>query len=652
MPRTRRRHAFTIVLILIGAAIVYLIGNERVPLWDRDEPRYAQTSRQMLRSGDWVVPRLLDEVRTAKPVLIYWCQASAMRLLGENEFAARLPSAVAMLMTLTVLALVIWRAVGPRRALWTTLILASSGLAIAAAKLCITDAVLLLWVLVAELCLIWIYLNRAPWWTPLLMWLAIALAGLTKGPVVLGILLTTIIALAVLDRVGGGRWGEAIRWWPRTRPLVGVVILALVCGPWIYLVERRAPGFLRTSIWHDVITRARSGLDGHTGPPGYYLASIWLTYFPWSLLLPAAAVFAWSRRRSAVHRFCLAAVIGPWLMFELVQTKLVHYLLPVFPPLAFLTADMLIGAARRKQSGLSSRNFAIVVRAWTVVVGAGGLLPWVSLRYFDLPRVAIAGMVLISLLCAGYGLAVRRPFVAGRPLAAAAVMGGGMMLVISVLFGAYLSYAPFLTTSQRVAQVLRDEGAVDPGDAIMIDYREDSLAFYHGGTIRPVQDRSYLINTARSEWPRWVVMTDPVWRATLAGVRAEFDEVARVRGWWYVKGRIVEGIVLRKRTPFALLTASSCTPRQGARRAPRTRRRGRRSTSPARRPLRATCGLHCDPCSDTCPGPATRPRSPAPAAAARAGDLGPSAPRRPAWSRSANRRRTSRAASARPWRRS
>src|ERR1043165_3553701 len=82
-----------LVLIIAAALGVYLAGNGRVSLWDRDEPRYAQTSRQMLQSGDWVVPRLLDKVRTAKPVFIYWCQASAMKLFGDQGntgvFAAR-----------------------------------------------------------------------------------------------------------------------------------------------------------------------------------------------------------------------------------------------------------------------------------------------------------------------------------------------------------------------------------------------------------------------------------------------------------------------------------------------------------------------------------------------------------------------------------
>src|SRR5438046_4143680 len=119
---------FKIAVFIAAALCLYLLANGRVSLWDRDEPRYAQTSRQMLQSGDWVVPHFLDEVRTAKPIFIYWCQAAAMKLLGDNAFAARFPSAIAMLFTLILLAAVIYRAIGPTRALWTVFILGSSGL--------------------------------------------------------------------------------------------------------------------------------------------------------------------------------------------------------------------------------------------------------------------------------------------------------------------------------------------------------------------------------------------------------------------------------------------------------------------------------------------------------------------------------------------
>src|SRR4051812_31531387 len=98
----RSRYVQLSILVLLAAACVYLVGNSSVPLWDRDEPRYAQASRQMLRSGDWVVVRYLDELRTKKPPLIYWCQATSMTLLGESEFAVRLPSVIGVVGALAV----------------------------------------------------------------------------------------------------------------------------------------------------------------------------------------------------------------------------------------------------------------------------------------------------------------------------------------------------------------------------------------------------------------------------------------------------------------------------------------------------------------------------------------------------------------------
>src|SRR5258705_5478854 len=156
MSKSRRN----IMHVIMAAGAFYLIGNDRVGLWDRDEPRYAQTSKQMLLSepANWVVPRLLDKVRTAKPILIYWSQMGAMWLIhSTGEFAARLPSSLAMIITLIVLGVAIGKNIGWQRAVWTVFILGSSGLVIAAAKMCITDSVLLLWITIAQICLFAIY---------------------------------------------------------------------------------------------------------------------------------------------------------------------------------------------------------------------------------------------------------------------------------------------------------------------------------------------------------------------------------------------------------------------------------------------------------------------------------------------------------------
>src|SRR5947207_9090264 len=157
-------HRVRLALLILAAGAVYLIGNDRVPLWDRDEPRNAQAARQMLVSGDWVVPRFLDKVRTAKPPFTAWCQATAMSVLGQNSFAARLPSAVAMMLTLCVLAGVLGRFADRERAFWTVLILATSGIVIAwTARNSLTDSVLLLWITIAQLCLFAILRGHGSW---------------------------------------------------------------------------------------------------------------------------------------------------------------------------------------------------------------------------------------------------------------------------------------------------------------------------------------------------------------------------------------------------------------------------------------------------------------------------------------------------------
>src|SRR5262245_41400712 len=131
---------FLAILALLTAA--YLVGNNKTSLWDRDEPRYAQASRQMLDSGDWVVPKLLDDLRLKKPPMIYWLQATAMKHLGVSGGAARLPSVVATALTLILLTAAVAAATNARIALWTAFIYGTSALALAAAKMAITDATL------------------------------------------------------------------------------------------------------------------------------------------------------------------------------------------------------------------------------------------------------------------------------------------------------------------------------------------------------------------------------------------------------------------------------------------------------------------------------------------------------------------------------
>src|SRR5689334_5161769 len=112
---SRSKLAGAIVGTILLAAAVYLVGNHSVALFDRDEPRYAECSREMLKGSpehpgsNWIVPRFLGELRTAKPPGIYWLQTSVMTRLGDTVFAARLPSVIGMVLLLAIYSTAIWK---------------------------------------------------------------------------------------------------------------------------------------------------------------------------------------------------------------------------------------------------------------------------------------------------------------------------------------------------------------------------------------------------------------------------------------------------------------------------------------------------------------------------------------------------------------
>jgi 4-amino-4-deoxy-L-arabinose transferase-like glycosyltransferase len=573
----RTRHY---VLLIAAAALLYLIGNGRVSLWDRDEPRYAQTSRQMLQSGDWVVPRFLDKVRTAKPVFTYWCQAGAMAVLGSEGspgvFAARLPSVVAMIIVLILLAVVLARECGRERAFWTVFIFATCGLTVWSAKACTTDALLLVGITVSQLCLYAILRGRATWPVVIILGVAVAQAGLTKGPVVLGVMAATLTLLALLRLIdrrhllplpsgegrGEGMLSEESRLLPHVAPspqpspegrgsrnhpaLKGIVctlIVAALVGPWLYLVHHRESQFLGTSVGNDVLTRIVKPLEGHRGPPGYHLALIFGTFFPWSLLLPMALVFAWKHRADPQIRFALAAVIGPWVMFEIVQTKLPHYMLPAFPPLAFLTADAVVRCLRGEHADLRRKVFTIGVVAISLVMVAIGIFVIALAWHFGESVIPAFAVFLIALLAAA---AVSGSFLRHKPAQGLLAMGIGMAGVYAALFGLYLPRAEFLRTSIRVADILHREGATGDGDGVMLDYKEPSLAFYQGGSIR--EQRSMTLSHALLDSsPQWLVITNTVWDKTPPDVRERLQVVESVRGLAYADGgRVLDVMVIRQ----------------------------------------------------------------------------------------------------------
>jgi 4-amino-4-deoxy-L-arabinose transferase-like glycosyltransferase len=555
-----------VTLLLCGA--LYLVGNARVSLWDRDEPRYAQASRQMLASGDWLVPMFLDDLRIKKPPLIYWCQATSMAVfhrfapdasltieqrMERDAAAARLPSSIAIVLTLVLLAVVLKRIGGEAFAFWSVLIFGTSGLVIMSAKMCLTDAVLLFFVTTSQLCLYAMYRRRASWGVVAAFGVSTGLGLLTKGPVVLGVNAMTLVVLGILKFVDRRQApeqaaaGERVRWlgvWLKV--VLVLAIVAAIVGPWIYMMQQRLSGKIAEVVRHEVLERMTHPLEQHKGPPGYYVIAIIGTFLPWSLFLPMAIHRAWQNRRDPLVRFSFAAVVGPWLMFEVIQTKLPHYVLPCYPFLAILTARAFLSASADEWRG---RSWLIGAGVWSLALIAMGLGPWVAaspeIGFEDLPRTA---MVLVTVATVLVAVLVFVLFLRRRIVAAAYSMAAGMFVLFFLLFTLYLPSAPFLHLSERVGVYLQSIGADTKGDVYMIDYKEDSLPFYQGGTIRAQSKNTFLAVTPPDRWPTYLVITREIWNQTPPQAQAHLEILKSIRGWAYAaKGRIVEVLIVRKK---------------------------------------------------------------------------------------------------------
>ena len=338
-----------LALLCLG---LYLPGMAAFPVLDRDEARFAQASRQMLESGDFLRIRFQDEARNQKPIGIYWLQSAAVAALSSADSTAiwpyRLPSLLGALAA-ALLTFALGRAlVGNAAALFGAALLASALGVVAEAHLAKTDAVLLATAVAAEGALGVIYRDArrggtaARRWA-LLFWAAQGAAILVKGPVVPLLSLLTAGSLALADR--------DLRWLRGLHPLWGVPVTCAIAAPWLIAITLATGGaFLGDSVGHDFAGKLAGAQEAHGAWPGAYLLALFLTFWPGSLLLAPAAAWAWQERAQPAERFLIAWLVPFWLVLELVPTKLPHYLLPAYPALALLAARACTGAGRGRDA--------------------------------------------------------------------------------------------------------------------------------------------------------------------------------------------------------------------------------------------------------------------------------------------------------------
>jgi 4-amino-4-deoxy-L-arabinose transferase-like glycosyltransferase len=617
--------------VLAGAIFALLMAlASRTTLWDRDEPRFAQATVEMIASGDYLVPTFNGSLRPDKPILAYWWMALPMRLLGPSAVAARLGSAAAMaiaaLLTFAAARRLLPAGAGP----WAMAVLAATPLAVVEGQAATADALLLAAVTGALACFAAALTGHGrrlwPW---LGLGLALGLAQLAKGPVGLAVpglgIATTLVILgrrtrparaavdAAADTGAAARREAAaveqeataaaatleaeavpIGRYAMRAVLAALLGVAIFCA-WGVPANLATGGELaRVGIGKHVVGRALGAMEGHGGGAWhgwrgwvsglpFYLAVAWVGFAPWVLWLPAAASATLGGRLGGERGRALLIgwVVPTFALMTLVATRLPHYVLPAWPALALAVGGTL-EAERRGE--LAPRDLRWLRRgAWLLgpLVGLalaaaaalallavfGGHAPVAGASPADLAAgLALPCLALAAVLAMAGGWALRHHF-AGRYRRAAAVLMGGSVAAALV---AGVAVAPAL---ERLKPAPRLAGAVRAATAPAVpvatfEYAEPSFTFYLGRwPVHELRDAGAVGAWAAEVGPGVLVLPRSVAQA-LGRDLAGTAEIVAAKGWNVAKGRPLELVALLRGPRWAAGGAAAAPGLTASRRPP------------------------------------------------------------------------------------
>jgi 4-amino-4-deoxy-L-arabinose transferase-like glycosyltransferase len=526
-PAAKQR-PYALAAILAASAFAFIFGLGRLGFLGPDEPRYAEVAREMFASGDYISTRLCGCLWFEKPVLLYWMSAISYRLLGVNELAARLPSAVAAIATVALLFYALRRLAPPRVAVCGSLVMATSGIFIAYARVAVPDMILTAAMTAALLTgfLATKTKKRARLIYTVLAFLFMGLGMLAKGLVGIVLVLAILgVYLLITRQMSSVRWRDC---------LIGLVVFAAVAGTWyIPVTVRHGWAFIEEFFIRHHFQRFTSNEFGHPQPVYFFLLVAIAGTAPWTfLLIPAVARLRSLRPRGdeldSLLTLAWLWVAVPLIFFSLSESKLPGYILPISPALA-----VILGVeVERFWSGDRARTLRIAIWATAVVlVGIGGVPVIYLHRESPSPsgwRMLIEGLPLAVALVSIVALAMnkRRGFITIAAAVVLALILASVVLLIPVL----RDEVTLKTLSLEAAAALR------PGEKIGFYLKKEFAPVFYaegrvlceprrGGTFYALHQN--MLADALEMEPSLIIITDSRWLEGLKGdPRFEIQPIA------------------------------------------------------------------------------------------------------------------------------
>lgn len=419
----------SIIFLLLLSVFVMFFNLGSVPLLDPDEPVYAETPKEMLAAGDMLSPQIYGDYWFDKPPMYYWFVAGSYKIFGINDFAARFPSALLGVAFIFAIYYFANKFFNERIALYSSLILLTSVEFFYLSKAAVTDITLTLFLSIA----LFLFMQKKYYW----FYVFAGLATLTKGPI--GIVFPAFIILIYLLIT---RKLSEIK---QIKLPIGLVLFSIVALPWyIYMYLTHGNIFIETFLGFHNITRFTSP-EHPSGVLWYYYIPVMLIgFFPWSTVMVQAVYKSLTQYKD---KYSELLFLNIWVFFILIffsisQTKLVSYILPLFPPLAIITGWFFDQVQQKyyqkvKQVGWLSLNLVL----------NGLFITGLYLSLNQLPAIQSSVIIIASVLM--INLIVNTSFIYKNKLQYAFISNVVMMvaLVVTLYSVTFNSIAPQFASS-------------------------------------------------------------------------------------------------------------------------------------------------------------------------------------------------------------
>lgn len=465
-----RGHRQASLVLAIAALLCCLPGYFVIPPTDRDEGRFIQASKQMLESGDFIDIRYQEEARHKKPIGIYWLQTAAVKLSGLGTAAPlwvyRLPSLIGAVAAVLLTYWALFPLIGRLEAVIAGLLMAGAiGLGIEA-RIAKTDAVLLATVVAAMGALIRAVLDpdaARKGAASTVFWSAIGIGLLIKGPIT-----PLVVGLSALF-IGLHR--RSADFFKALRPWRGLAIVLAIALPWFVAITIQSDwAFFRGSLGEDMFAKIGGAAEMHWGPPGYYTALMWIFAWPGAPFLLISLPWLWQHRKDQRVVILAAWLLPTWVLFEIISTKLPHYVLPTYPALMGLIALALCQAG----DGLVKRwRSVILMGLWLfpLLIGVGA-----AITVFVVEEKLVLSAVFTAIVATGLGMTAIALVTRKPPLAVPLMTLSAGFLIFSVM---QIS-APALRSiwlSQSLAEVVKTATYCPEPRLAIGGYHEPSFVF-------------------------------------------------------------------------------------------------------------------------------------------------------------------------------